>query len=145
METKLSKVASVLTSGSFESQYGTMYQFIVTFANEDCGTFTTKAQNQDRFIVGKEVNYTIEQKQGKKGTYYAVKLATTEGAKKEWKYQFEAFQLAVQNSSSGASIQSIVERAKEFEYYLNTGKIKGEQPQQFKANATPQEDDDLPF
>jgi hypothetical protein len=31
-------------------------------------------------------------------------------------------------------MQSIVERAKEFEYYLNTGKIKGDQPQQFKSN-----------
>jgi hypothetical protein len=145
METKLSKVSSVVTSGSFESQYGTMYQFIVTFANGDCGTFTTKAQNQNRFEAGKDVNYTIETKQGKQGTYYAIKTATTDGPKKEWKYQFEAFQLAVQNSSSGASIQSIVERAKEFEYYLNTGKIKGEQPQQFKANATPEDNNDLPF
>jgi len=157
MDTKLSKVASVMTSGSFESQYGTMYQFIITFANGDCGTFTTKAQDQNRFEAGKEVSYTIETKQGKQGTYYAIKLATTDGPKKEWGFKLEALQLAVQNSSSGASIQSIVERAKEFEYYLNTGKIKGEQPQQFKKSigniennfreaAIEQiENDDLPF
>jgi hypothetical protein len=143
METKLSKVKSVEPSGSFESQYGTMYQFIVTFSNGDSGTFTTKAQNQNRFEAGKEVNYTIETKQGKQGTYYAIKLATTDGPKKEWKYQFESFQLAVQNSSTGASIQSIVERAKEFEYYLNTGKIKGDQPQQFSKQV--EQNNDLPF
>lgn len=142
METKLSKVRSVQPSGSFESQYGTMYQFIITFENNDCGTFTTKAENQDRFVIGKEVSYTLENKTGKHGSYFAVKLATNEGAKKEWKYQFEAFQLAVQNSSTTASMQSIVDRAKEFEYYLNTGKIKGSQPQQYKANKP---ETDLPF
>ena len=145
METKLSKVRSVEPSGSFESQYGTMYQFIVTFSNGDAGTFTTKAENQNRFETGKEVNYTIETKQGKKGiTYDVVKFATTDGAKKEWKYQYEAFALAVQNSNPSASIQSIVERAKEFEYYLNTGKIKGEQPQQF-SKQTQEAINDLPF
>jgi len=138
METKLSKVASVLTSGSFESQYGTMYQFIVTFQNEDCGTFTTKAENQDRFVVGKEVNYTIEQKQGKKGTYYAIKTATTDGAKKEWGYKLEALQMAVQSSQRGALLETIMEKAKEFEYYLNTGKIKGD-------NRKVQDDNNPPF
>lgn len=139
METKLSKVKLVDRSGSFESQYGTMYQFILTFDNGDCGTFTTKSENQNKFEIGKDVSYTIETKQGKSGSYYAIKPATTDGAKKEWKYQFEAFQLAVQNSSPTASMQSIVDRAKEFEYYLNTGKIKGDQPQQFKQTT------DLPF
>jgi hypothetical protein len=138
METKLSKVASVLTSGSFESQYGTMYQFIVTFQNEDCGTFTTKAENQDRFVVGKEVNYTIEQKQGKKGTYYAIKTATTDGAKKEWGYKLEDLQMAVQSSQRGALLETIMEKAKEFEYYLNTGKIKGD-------NRKVQDDNNPPF
>lgn len=141
METKLSKVLSVIPAGSFESQYGMMYQFIITFENLDSGTFTTKVENQDRFQVGKEVNYTIELKSGKKGNYYVVKAATTDGAKKEWKYQYEAFALAVQNSNPSASMQSIVERAKEFEYYLNTGKIKGEQPQQFKQI----QEETLPF
>jgi hypothetical protein len=143
VETKLNKVKSVEPSGSFESQYGTMYQFIVTFSNGDAGTFTTKAQNQNRFESGKEVNYTIETKQGKKGSYNVVKLATAEGTQKEWGYKLEALQMAVQNSSIGASIQSIVERAKEFEYYLNTGKIKGEQPQQFSKQV--EENNDLPF
>ena len=143
METKLNKVKSVEPSGSFESQYGTMYQFIVTFSNGDAGTFTTKAQNQNRFETGKEVNYTIETKQGKKGSYNVVKLATAEGTQKEWGFKLEALQMAVQNSSTGASIQSIVERAKEFEYYLNTGKIKGEQPQQFSKQV--EENNDLPF
>ncbi len=139
METKLSKVKLIDRSGSFESQYGTMYQFILTFENGDCGTFTTKAENQNKFEIGKEVNYTIESKQGKNGSYFAIKPAATEGTKKEWGYKLEAFQLAVQNSSSTASMQSIVDRAKEFEYYLNTGKIKGEQTQQFKQIT------DLPF
>lgn len=57
--------------------------------------------------------------------------------KNEWGYKLEALQLAVQNSSTGASIQSIVERAKEFEYYLNTGKIKGDNKQA--------QQNDLPF
>ena len=134
METKLSKVKAVQPSGGYTGQYGEMYQFIITMENNDCGTFTTKAENQTKFEIGKEVNYTIESKQGKNGSYFAIKPATTDGTKNEWGYKLEALQLAVQNSSTGASIQSIVERAKEFEYYLNTGKIKGDQPQQFKSN-----------
>ena len=137
METKLSKVKAVQPSGGYTSQYGEMYQFIITMENNDCGTFTTKAENQTKFEIGKEVNYTIESKQGKNGSSFAIKPATTDGTKNEWGYRLEALQLAVQNSSTGASIQSIVERAKEFEYYLNTGKIKGDN-KQVKQN-------DLPF
>lgn len=137
METKLSKVASVLTSGSFESQYGTMYQFIVTFANGDCGTFTTKAQDQNRFEAGKDVNYTIETKQGKQGTYYSIKTATTDGPKKEWGYKLESLQMAVQTSQRGASLESIMEKAKEFEYYLNTGKMKGDNRKAQENNKPP--------
>lgn len=131
METKLSRVRSVQPSGSFESQYGTMYQFIITFENNDCGTFTTKAENQDRFLVGKEVSYTLENKTGKHGSYFAVKLATNDGTKKEWGFKLEALQMAVNSCQRGALLETVMERAKEFEYYLNTGKIKGSQPQQF--------------
>lgn len=131
MEAKLSKVKSVQPSGGFESQYGQMYQFIVTFENNDCGTFTTKAQNQDRFKIGEEASYTIESKQGKNGQYYAVKSVQKDGTKKEWGFKLEALQMAVNSCQRGALLETVMERAKEFEYYLNTGKIKGSQPQQF--------------
>jgi hypothetical protein len=139
METKLSKVKSVQASGGYTGQYGEMYQFIVTFTNEDSGTFTTKAENQSKFEIGKEVSYTIESKQGKNGSYFAIKPAATDGSKKEWGFKLESLQMAVQTSQRGATLESIMEKAKEFEYYLNTGKIKGEQPQQFKQVT------DLPF
>ena len=139
METKLSKVKLIDRSGSFESQYGTMYQFILTFENGDCGTFTTKAENQNKFEIGKDVSYTIETKQGKSGSYFAIKPAATDGSKKEWGFKLESLQMAVQTSQRGATLESIMEKAKEFEYYLNTGKIKGDQPQQFKQVT------DLPF
>jgi hypothetical protein len=138
METKLSKVKAVQPSGGYTGQYGEMYQFIITMENNDCGTFTTKAENQTKFEIGKEVNYTIESKQGKNGSYFAIKPATTDGTKNEWGYRLESLQIAVQTTERGATLERIIEKAKEFEYYLNTGKIKGD-------NKQVQQNNNLPF
>lgn len=49
--------------------------FIVEFQNGDSGFYTSKDENQDKFVVGKEVEYNIEEKTGKTGkTYFKLSL-----------------------------------------------------------------------
>lgn len=135
MEKHKSKVSNVLFSESYESQYGRMYKFSVTFVNGETGFYTTTMEHQNKFVIGEEVEYTLEVKSNKTGLYNAIKPASK--SDNEWKYRLESLQMAVQICQRGAMIDTIIEKAKEFEYYLNTGKIKGT-PKQNQSN-------DLPF
>lgn len=69
MTEKTSKVLNVQASGSFDSQYGTFYKFEVDFENGDGGQYSAKTPTQNKFVVGQEATYTIEQK----GQYFNVK------------------------------------------------------------------------
>mgnify|MGYP000609053741 CR=1 FL=1 len=69
MTEKTSKVLNVQANGSFDSQYGTFYKFEVDFENGDGGQYPTKTSTQNKFVVGQEATYTIEQK----GQYFNVK------------------------------------------------------------------------
>lgn len=53
--------------------------FIIELDNGDKGFYTSKSEDQKKFIVGQESEYTIEQKQGSKGTYYKISIPQTEG------------------------------------------------------------------
>ena len=55
---KTSKVSAVQASGSWEGNYGVMYKFEVSFENGDTGEYSSKAKDQTKFVIGKEVEYT---------------------------------------------------------------------------------------
>ena len=70
---KTSKVTQVAGSGTWEGKYGVMYKFEVSFENGDAGQYLSKSQDQTKFKVGQEANYTIEGKEFNGQTFYTVK------------------------------------------------------------------------
>lgn len=69
-ETKKSKVKSVQGNGTWNSPNGLFYKWEVEFENGDVGGAMTKKTPQDRFVVGKETSYTIEDRNGFKVVKY---------------------------------------------------------------------------
>ena len=61
---KKSKVILAAFSRQWEGKYGIMYDHTVTFENLDTGTYTSKTQEQTKFIVGQEVEYETQPNEG---------------------------------------------------------------------------------
>ena len=57
--TKNSKVTNVQANGTWEGQYGLMYKFDVTFENGDSGEYSSKSQEQNKFVVGQNADYNF--------------------------------------------------------------------------------------
>lgn len=72
-QNKRSAVTSVTANGSFNGQYGTLYKFEVAFANGDCGEYASKSQDQQKFKVGQEVDYSISDRRVGDKIYYNIK------------------------------------------------------------------------
>jgi len=56
---KKSKVTNVQSNGTWEGNYGTMYKYEIVFENGDCGEYSSKSQEQNKFVIGEEVDYTF--------------------------------------------------------------------------------------
>jgi hypothetical protein len=70
MKSKPTKVTKLDKKDSFGNT-----TYVVEFENLDKGFYTSKSDNQSKFVVGQEVEYLIEEKQGKTGnTYFKVTL-----------------------------------------------------------------------
>ena len=54
---KKSTVKSVQANGTWEGKFGMMYKFEVEFENEDSGEYSSKTQDQTKFIEGQEMEY----------------------------------------------------------------------------------------
>jgi len=54
---KTSKVKSVQANGTWEGKFGMMYKFEVEFENEDFGEYSSKTQDQNKFVIGQEMEY----------------------------------------------------------------------------------------
>lgn len=54
--------------------------FIITLDNGDSGFYTSKSEEQTKFIIGKETEYNIEQKQGSKGFYNKITIPQSENS-----------------------------------------------------------------
>ena len=57
---------------SFESRYGTLYSFKVTYEGREA-YYNSKSRDQTKFVADQEVEFTEETKTGKKGDYLVVK------------------------------------------------------------------------
>jgi hypothetical protein len=77
METiKSAKVTQVSGNGVWESQqYGKFYKFEVMFENGDSGQYMSKEENQTKFKVGMDADYTITSKDVNGKLYYTIKAA----------------------------------------------------------------------
>lgn len=75
---KKSKVTKVTKFDKVDS-YGNT-SFSIELENGDKGFFSTKSQEQTKFVVGKEAEYNIEEKEAKKGgTYFKITLPQIDG------------------------------------------------------------------
>jgi len=54
---KKSKVTSVQNNGTWEGQYGLMYKYEISFDNSDVGEYSSKSENQTKFVIGEEIEY----------------------------------------------------------------------------------------
>ena len=54
---KNSKVTSVQSNGSWEGKYGIMYKFEIGFENGDVGEYSSKNQEQNKFVIGTSAEY----------------------------------------------------------------------------------------
>ena len=75
---KVAKVDVVTFKKEFTSQYGTLYSFEVKFNNGDTGFYNSKTKEQNKFIVGTEVEYEIETKSNDRGSWNVVKPVVTQ-------------------------------------------------------------------
>lgn len=51
---------AVYTGRNFQTQHGTFYVHSITMGNGDTGDYNSKSEHQDKFVIGQEVDYTIE-------------------------------------------------------------------------------------
>lgn len=72
-ETKRSKPVHINGNGTWNSKYGMMYRFEVEMENGDTGEYSSKYQDQNKFQVGVEVEYTIESRDYNGKTFYNIK------------------------------------------------------------------------
>ena len=54
---KTSTVKSVQANGTWEGQYGIMYKFEVEFEDGSIGEYSSKTQEQTKFVEGQEMEY----------------------------------------------------------------------------------------
>jgi hypothetical protein len=52
-----SKVLKAEPNGSWEGQYGVLYKYTILFDNGDQGEYSSKSDEQNKFVVGEEVEY----------------------------------------------------------------------------------------
>tara|TARA_R100000278_G_C5369897_1_gene128516 strand:- start:76 stop:531 length:456 start_codon:yes stop_codon:yes gene_type:complete len=56
-EIKKSTVTSCQANGTWEGNYGLMYKYEVAFENGDSGEYSSKSENQNKFVVGEVAYY----------------------------------------------------------------------------------------
>lgn len=54
---KKSVVKGATPNGTWEGKFGLMYKHEIAFDNGDCGEYSSKEQNQTKFVVGQETEY----------------------------------------------------------------------------------------
>ena len=56
----------------YESKFGTLYSFKVSY-DDKMAYYSSKSQEQTKFVAGKEAEFTEETKTGQKGSYIIIK------------------------------------------------------------------------
>lgn len=75
MKAKTTKIVKMDKKDSYGNT-----SFIITLDNGDSGFYTSKNEDQTKFVVGQETEYLIEQKQGKNGFYNKITLPQSENS-----------------------------------------------------------------
>lgn len=76
METKKAKVTKI-TKMEKKDTYGNT-SFIIELENGDKGFYTSKNEDQTKFVIGNVADYCIEEKIGQKGPYFKITVPQSE-------------------------------------------------------------------
>lgn len=77
MAIKSSKVTNVQGNGTWDGKYGLMYKFDVEMENGDHGEYSSKSQDQNKFVVGENVEYEHSFNEYNGNKYYKIKPVST--------------------------------------------------------------------
>ena len=133
MEIKKSVVTVTSPNGTWEGKYGLMYKFIIEFENGDRGSYLSKLETQNKFIIGNETEYEYTGGEYPKiKPHYANPISNYSNKNSETRDEIRfsvAFKGAIDLASSKViDIKDIKKKTIEFAEFLQTKK-----------------DEDLPF
>lgn len=128
METKKSKPNRIEKKDQ-KDQYGNT-SFVISFDNGDRGWYTSKNEDQTKFVVGVEVEYCIEEKEGKNNSkYFKVTVPQTENKfqsgggfqkkQQDPKVQFISFSMSYTKDLIVAGKVPLADMEKEFNRMFN--------------------------
>ena len=128
---KKSKVNGVTANGTWDSKYGTLYKFEVSFENGDVGEYNSKTQDQNKFVQGKETDYSITSREYNGNTFYTIKPVQQQsfggGYKKDPETDKKIARMSVLKVAGDLVINGDVQLhdltkvATFLEHYVNTG------------------------
>ena len=126
METKKAKVSLAQFKSDYEGKYGMMYYHTIEFDNGDKGQYCSKSKEQNKFVVDKEADYTIEKTEKNGYTNYTIKPYTENtfqggGGKKQSNNASFALSYSKDLVIAGkVSIEQILETANKLNNWLNS-------------------------
>ena len=136
-------VKDVRSEGGFDSQWGYFYKFIITFEDGMIAEYLSKSENQNNFIIGKEIDVEVTQREYNGKTINKVKpVSNFQGGSKPSTKADNVQELIVKQNAltnacnviGEADVAKIIEVAEVFSNWV----LKGEKPTSTTKN-------DLPF
>jgi len=121
-------VQSVQANGTWESKYGVMYKYEVSFDNGDSGEYSSKNENQIYFKEGDEVSYEFiggkypKIKPHREGFNNSQKPLYSNNSKDELICRQNALTSAVRSLGEGCKVEEYIHRAEIFKQYTFDGK-----------------------
>ena len=137
---KKSVVKSAQANGGWNGKYGYMYKHEIAFENGDSGEYSSKDQNQTKFVVGQETEYEyIDGKYPKVKPVNNFQQGNFSAAPKSDKVQ----EYIVKHSSLKCAVDYVIANGGDTKTILDTAEIftnwvlKGEKPTQAPNNNMP--------
>jgi len=125
---KTSKVKSVQANGTWDGTYGIMYKFEISFDNGDVGEYSSKNQDQNKFIQGQEIEYIFTG-----GNYPKIKPVYTQPSPANFSNKSEETSLKIARQSSlkvacdlciaSGEIEDLLPMAERLTKWVMSGKI----------------------
>ena len=133
-------VKNVQANGTWEGKYGVMYKHEIAFENGDSGEYSSKDQNQTKFVVGQQTEYEyIDGKYPKVKPVNTFQQGNFSAAPKSDKVQ----EYIVKQSSLKCAVDYVIANGGDTKTILDTAEIftnwvlKGEKPTQAPINDMP--------
>ena len=136
-------VKDVRAEGGFDSQWGYFYKFIINFQDGMVAEYLSKSETQNKFIIGKEIDVEVTQREYNGKTINKVKpVSNFQGLQRQVFNNNNRDELIVKQNAltnacnviGEADVAKIIEVAEVFSNWV----LKGEKP-----TSTPK--NDLPF